>query len=250
MISTDRYQALAAAARTEVRSGTALVTAEQVSVAEHQMQADQVGLAIAALLVAVGVVARGASIVTRALGERTASLRTLMGEARYTEYAEAIEAIKAQHPELAKIPTEDLIAIRGYTAEDYAQLNLALRSGDPTQVARVQEQIQRAVSGLRQLPAHQGQVTRAVSMTPDMAAPYQPGAVVTEPAFTSALMPGGTYQRGGNTLFFIESTTGRDVSLIARHVTEREVLFMPGTRFRVVSVEANGHLIRLVDLGP
>jgi hypothetical protein len=140
----------------------------------------------------------------------------------------------------------DFSSVRVHTGSEAVQMNRELGA----QVARVQEQIQRAVSGLRQLPAHQGQVTRAVSMTPDMAAPYQPGAVVTEPAFTSALMPGGTYQRGGNTLFFIESTTGRDVSLIARHVTEREVLFMPGTRFRVVSVEANGHLIRLVDLGP
>jgi predicted secreted Zn-dependent protease len=64
MISTERYQALAASARTEVKSGTALVNAEQVSVAETQMQADQVALAIAALLVAVGLVSR----VARGLG--------------------------------------------------------------------------------------------------------------------------------------------------------------------------------------
>ncbi|HRW99963.1 MAG TPA: ADP-ribosyltransferase [Cyclobacteriaceae bacterium] len=249
VMSAERYEALASAARTEVQSGTALVTPEQVSIAEQQMIADQVALAMAALLVAGGVVSRGVSAIRQALGGRNPSLQVLMGEARYAEYAEAIEAIKANHPELANIPIDDLIAIRGYTAEDYAQLNLALRRGDPEQLARLQTQIQNATSGLRQLPAHRGTVHRAVSLSDDMAARYRPGRVVAEPSFTSASMPGGTYQRGGNTLMIIESSTGRDVSLVARHLTEREILFAPGTRFRVVSVEADGHIIRLVDLG-
>ena len=82
----------------------------------------------------------------------------------------------------------------------------------------------------------------------DMARPYQPGEVITEEAFTSVSLPGGTYQRGGYTLIIIESVSGCDISMIAHHVTEREVLFMPGTRFRVVSVEANGHSIRMVEV--
>jgi Domain of unknown function (DUF4157)/Bacterial protein of unknown function (DUF922)/NAD:arginine ADP-ribosyltransferase len=186
---------------------------------------------------------------TAASASKTSTLRTVLGEARYAEYEQAINAIKAQHPELAKLPTEDLIAIRGYTAEDYAQLNSALRSGDPKELARLQDYIQKATGGLNSLPPVKARVNRAVSLTPDMRAPYQPGAVVTESAFISASMRGGKYQRGGNTVMIIESTSGRDISAIARHVTEKEVLFMPGTRFQVTSVEMNGNVIRMVDLG-
>ncbi len=245
-ISAEKYEDLAKASKTNVSDKTSIVSQGQVDAAQLDLEL----AAVAALLIAAGLtgkVVEGIQSIRRA--QRIASLRKLMGEARYVEYAEAIEAIKANHPELAGIPTEDLIAIRGYTAEDYAELNAALRSGDPAEVARFQAQIQRAVSGLQQLPPFRGQVNRAVSLTPEMAAPYQPGAVVTEPAFTSASIPGGTYQRGGNVAMSIESTTGRNVSSIARHVSEGEVIFSPGTRFRVISVEANGHVIRMVDLG-
>ncbi len=53
-----------------------------------------------------------------------------MGPDKFQDYREAIEAIKTEHPELAGVPDEQLIAIRGYTSNDYAILNKALREKD------------------------------------------------------------------------------------------------------------------------
>lgn len=250
-MSADKFNTLSSIAKTAVRSDSQLVTDEQVGFAKIQADADQAALIIAAITVAVGAVAAGVGAITRALG-RAPSLRVCMGESVYAEYEAAINALKAEHPQLASIPTDDLIAIRGYSANDYAKLNAALRSGDPEQIAQLQTYIQSAQRGLQGLPSYQGQVTRTVSMTEDMVAKYEPGQVVTEESFTSSSAPGGSApQREGNIAMQIQSATGKDVSLISRVPTEKEVLFLPGTQFRVVSVQRFGDawVIRMVEVG-
>ncbi len=247
-MSAAKYDELSQAARTAVRSGTELVTPGQVSAARMRAQADEVSLIMAAIMVAVGTVAAGASAL-RALRGRPPSLRVLIGEELYAEYESVINVLKEQHPELRGIPTEDLIAIRGYTNNDWAQLNMALRTGDAVELARLQEYLTRATSGLRQLPSYQGTVTRHVHFSVDMRAVYQEGAIVTEQAFTSTMARGGVAaQREGNTLMIIESLSGKNISLISRVAGENEVLFMPGTRFRVTAVEHGGVVIRMTEV--
>jgi hypothetical protein len=53
----------------------------------------------------------------RSTPEIRQEFREFFGEERYAKYAEKIEHLKLTQPEFKNIPTEDLVAVRGYTSE-------------------------------------------------------------------------------------------------------------------------------------
>jgi hypothetical protein len=140
----------------------------------------------------------------RSTPEIRREFREFFGKERYAEYAEKIEQLKLTYPELRNIPTEDLVAVRGYTSDDYRMLNKALRSGDPEELARLNAYIKAAESGLSQLPSYNGNVFRGTNLSPELAAKYKPGEIVTEEAFFSTSAEMGK-EFPGNTKFFIKS---------------------------------------------
>ncbi|WP_218079557.1 ADP-ribosyltransferase [Anthocerotibacter panamensis] len=147
-----------------------------------------------------------------------------------------ISQLKAVFPELKDIPNEDLIGVRGYTSNDYTKLNTALRSKDPKQLAELDSYFKTASSGINHLPPYKGEVYRGTNLSPEIAARYKVGKIVTEDAFTSATIDRGS-KFGGNTEFVIQSVNGRDISFLSEIPSEKEVLFAPGTRFKVLSVD-------------
>jgi NAD:arginine ADP-ribosyltransferase len=152
---------------------------------------------------------------------------------RYAKDLAAIEKVKAENPELANIPTEDLVALRGYTAEDYDMINRALRGQETeAEMERLQPYIDSITSGLDQLPVFKGTVSRIEN---DTYAMYQPGEVVTKEGFTSSYGTGAKIPIKGNTSLTIESLTGRNIAAVAKNPGEAEVLFKASTRFQVVS---------------
>jgi hypothetical protein len=160
-------------------------------------------------------------------------LQEIMGPDRFQEYREAIEAIKAEHPELAGVPDEQLIAIRGYTSDDYAMLNKALREKDVKELARLKPYIESATGGLKQFPSYSGTVLRGESGT---IANYlgKEGQVVTFDAFMST---DKVRAFSGDVELAIESRTGKEIDLISHYKgTETEVLFPPGSQFKIVDV--------------
>lgn len=98
------------------------------------------------------------------LVEQRQKFRQLLTEQRYDEYAQEIETIKPKRMELKDIATEDLVAIKGYTSDDYKMLNNALRSGDEKELKRLDPYIKVAESGLRQLPSFKGTVFRGTNL--------------------------------------------------------------------------------------
>jgi hypothetical protein len=140
-----------------------------------------------------------------------------------------------QRPDLRNIPTEDLVAVRGYTSSDYDMLNKALRSSDPAELARLNAYIRAAESGLSQLPSYRGNVFRGTNLRPEIAARYIPGQIVREEAFFStSSSPKGAFP--GNTQFSVFSRNGKPVDFLSELPHEKEVLFPPGTQFKVLSV--------------
>ncbi|WP_243393756.1 ADP-ribosyltransferase [Mycobacterium ahvazicum] len=128
----------------------------------------------------------------------------------------------------------DIAALTDYTGPGYQELNDVLRNGalDASHQARV-DAINRA---LEKLPAYQGPVIRGTSLPTEVLDRYQPGRVITEPAFTStttlrAVAEGPAF--GGNVEFRIFSLTGRDISSFSMYPGEKEVLFPPGSKFYV-----------------
>jgi hypothetical protein len=127
-------------------------------------------------------------------------------------------------------------ALKDYTGSGYHEMNDMLRGkrGFDVDVAQRCTALSTALS---KLPDHKGMVTRGTNLTDSQLAAYSKGTVVRERGFTS------TDTRkpfDGNTIFFIQSNSGKDVSEYSEFGpsaggSEREVIFNAGTRFRVIS---------------
>jgi SPP1 gp7 family putative phage head morphogenesis protein len=140
----------------------------------------------------------------------------------------------------------EAVALRYYTADGYNPLNAFLR-GYTSEDLNVRATVAAAVSGLAKLAPFEGTVYRGAWLEniPNAArftAAHQVGEIVEYSGFTSA-----SYESGfnGTVQFSIRSLNGRVVEELAADPFEREVIFMPGTRFRVVSVQGT-HPTRIV----
>lgn len=151
------------------------------------------------------------------------------------------EFFKKNEPALKKMPIDDLIGLHEYTANGYKAMNEGLR-GSRTALKEMAPVIKTAASGLNQLPGVKGTVYRGANMTPERLAQYKVGEVIAERGFTSttvnkAMVIGKTAEQSfnKNTMFVIKSAGGgRDVSMLSRFPDEKEVLFGPGTEFKVL----------------
>lgn len=163
------------------------------------------------------------------------ALRSVIGEERYDEMASWIEAAKSRDESLRGVPISELVAVRHYTSEGY-HVNEALRARDALGLREYAPFIAAAKAGLNKLPEYAGTVYRGTWLKEELLATYRVGEVVVEPAFTSA--SASTYSSySGNAQFFINSRHGRDVSHVAWSQNEREVIFPPGTKFKVAYVK-------------
>ncbi|MDO3651212.1 ADP-ribosyltransferase [Nocardia mangyaensis] len=140
----------------------------------------------------------------------------------------------------AKLTDKDLDALGSYTGGGYRDINRALRDGNvrPDQ----QDRIDNINSALNKLPSKEGTMYRGTDLSPEVLASYKEGEVVTEKAFTSTSSdPGRAFP--GNTRFTVESKTGKDVAPYStaeqNGMVENEVLFRSGTKFHVVSKDAD-----------
>ncbi|WFB88519.1 MULTISPECIES: ADP-ribosyltransferase domain-containing protein [Streptomyces] len=163
----------------------------------------------------------------------------------YDRYLPRVQQLTASHRSLRSIPQEDLIALLGYTGNAYFDVvNKGLREQDAELLERYDAHIRGIVSGLNKLPVHKGSVTRAIeiyttSELKQVVARYKVGTTIEEKSFVST--DAVTVARPGNVIFKIESLTGRRVDLLSEYQgTETEVLFPPGTRFRVTKNSKKG----------
>jgi hypothetical protein len=131
----------------------------------------------------------------------------------------------------------------------YRAINEGLRSGSPSDDVQAVAHVM--IAGLKKLPRHAGFVYRGIRVA-DLGSflrGYQPGAEVEWRAFSSASLD-QTKVQIGNVLFIIRSNNGRVVGPYAEHQDEQEVIFLPGSRFRVNGVErtSNKAIIDLSEL--
>jgi NAD:arginine ADP-ribosyltransferase len=145
--------------------------------------------------------------------------------------------LQRKHPD---IPVEDLLAIRAYSAKEYTRINDAL--DDRGDVHAMLAFIQCTASGLGALPSFVGVAYRGAVLSAQSIAHYQVGSVVTERRFVSASASASfaeTWRAGAcNVVFIIQSrATGHSVAHLSAKPEEAEILFTPGTRFRVLRNE-------------
>lgn len=160
---------------------------------------------------------------------------------------EDVQRQKRRFSEMSGIPDEDLVALRAYTGENpkfsYRSVNEALKSKSPADLARLDPLIKSASSALNQLPPYTGTVYRGIKASDYPAGfldKYVEGAVNSEGTFHSTAKSEQEARtlRKADTLFVINSRGGgKDIENISQSSAETEVLFPPGTNFRVLKRE-------------
>lgn len=175
-----------------------------------------------------------------------------------------IEAKRKMPMDRMGLDEAEAVALFGYTTKDYRILNGALRlrgSDEETERDRLlMRQLQPYVDlvnlGMRKLPVYLGSVDRGTKLPPKADSAYKPEnpSPVTDKAFVSASL---NYSQFRNTHHLIlKSKTGREVQMFSESPEEAEVLFHPGTLFKVLHREIDTstaevtHEIHLDELSP
>ncbi len=175
---------------------------------------------------------------------------TIMGYAKKLEALEALAKMDESKSDTSKLKKELAIleaqysspalcgmsvaenqAIRRYTGSGYGELNRALRQNkeldkDTTAFVEIMN------SGLKKLRPYEGIVRRGVDLPPEVLEQHKVGEIITYAAFTSTSIGSGF---GNSHKFIIQSKTGRYVDPISATQGENEVIFLPNTKFRILS---------------
>lgn len=128
---------------------------------------------------------------------------------------------------LCGLTAQEVHALQYYTMDGYSCVNGYLRAGVQ---GPVQGYVDVLTSALAKLPAYRGFVSRGAVLPDHVYAKYEIGAIVDDKAFLSA----STHEMTGNAILTILSISGRAIMPVSLFPVENEVLFFPGTRFRVV----------------
>jgi len=159
--------------------------------------------------------------------------------------------------DLSRLSNEELMALLIYAGGDFTAINDALRNQDRNrhwgwvpatvrnhyQLATYQPIIDLAVQGLKKLPNFRGQVIRIIEIDSSQ---YQVGKIVEQRAFTSTSGVNGQPPYAGNTLLKISSKHGKHIDFM--NVAEDEVLFPPGTKFKVLKRTKDGNGMWIIHL--
>lgn len=136
------------------------------------------------------------------------------------------------------VPPECAFAIHIYTRNEvYAELNQQLRDGEDLQ--DFQHLCVCLIKGLALLPPYVGKVFRSIGNVQhgDVLKAVHKDVVWTWGGFSSASTAEETTAKFGKYPFVIHSQYGRDISALSQFPGEQEVLFVPGTRLRVLEVD-------------
>ncbi|WGH15471.1 putative morphogenesis protein [Pseudomonas phage PA_LZ02] len=177
--------------------------------------------------------------------QRAAGVRKFAGRVETS----TLNSMNAQQRRLGlpELTAEEAAAIRSYTGNTYRALNDALRSGRYASDMHLQAYVDAAQHGLAKMPKFVGRSARGMSFgeaeLKKVLATYRKGAVVEDSAFVSSSY-GEQAAFGGNVFLQINGKTGVNISSFSKYGGEREVLFMPGTRFKVDDVvQTNGKYV-------
>jgi hypothetical protein len=161
------------------------------------------------------------------------AMRTAMGAEfdstlRQAKYWLALKSVKEQQAWRA-LSDAELVAVRHYIGMG-SKLNDELRGGPGGLYSAHAAVLE---SALGKLPNHEGRVRRGDRPADDVLQTYQEGAVVQHDFFTSSSYNDTLWFKGEPVHFVIYSKTGRRIGAVWPD-GYAEVLFAPGTRFRVM----------------
>jgi hypothetical protein len=174
--------------------------------------------------------------------------RNDLGGNSLDEWYEAIVSrIGADHPAATSLSREELVAVYGYTTNFYTELNGAMRSLNDADVQRLLPFLKAATSGIHGLPNVSSELTRRMRSIPTFVDELlQPGNIFSDRAFGSSSMRQDLTQFGSEYIITIRGQSGAAVYDFSAFADEAEVLFAPGTRFRVTRRWQEGGTTRII----
>lgn len=150
------------------------------------------------------------------------------------------------------ITTDQMVAIQGYTSQDYLAVNKVLRQpeANPEQTAKLAGYVESIRGGLNNLPSYEGEVFRGTAMSQRIWGMWQQahaeGGHVSDAAFSSSSKDetvaedflAKTRDPSKVPVFCrILSRTGKQVEFLSRTANEAEVLFNTGAKFKIIYIE-------------
>jgi len=149
----------------------------------------------------------------------------------------------------------EVAGLNSYTSVSYSDVNNLLRGGKgytKEQARKVRLDAKMTAAALSALPDYKGTVYRGTDLPPSQIAKYKVGQTVTEKAFLSTSRSAKVTHnfdapRTGTQAvhYVIQSKHGKSIEKLSNVPSEREVLFGPGTSFKVLSKEVAGEITRL-----
>jgi NAD:arginine ADP-ribosyltransferase len=183
-------------------------------------------------------------------------LRDLIGADIYKNEINRFKHLNSYKASTAfqKLPDEDIVGIVAYTDEQYySVINRALRNQDRETLKSLRPLILACASGLNRLPRARQTVVRGARLPAAAIKAYRE-AMTTGKAFIQREFLSTTADDEvpeafiGNTIYKIKSQTGHSISAISKFPDENEVLFSPGSEFKVRKVYENGPAPKLASL--
>ena len=174
--------------------------------------------------------------------QRAAGIRKWAGDP--TQYQDGRSGLNARQKSLGleEVSPEEYAAVKAYTGSAYRAINDRLRAGGYGDDLHLQAFVEAGQRALDKMPKRKGEMRRGMNLggsdLQKFMSAYQPGTVVQDNSFVSTAFGGGGF--GGNIELRVMSKTGVDVSQVSFYKRENEVLFAPGTKFKVTKVQGPG----------
>lgn len=161
---------------------------------------------------------------------------------------------------LTSLGASEARGINKYTGYPYERIQASLRNGVlPSETSQHKlngetfNTVKNATSGLNKLPPYVGEVYRNLGLFPGYKELNQVGATVSDMGFLSTTFRAESVRVWGNAkvLEIIKSKSGKFIKPFSDKADENEVLFKPGTRFKVTKrfdLAASGGLAKEAEL--
>lgn len=162
-------------------------------------------------------------------------------------------------PQGTNLSAREMNAIYYYTETDSVRINQTMRKWaleDVVPEVGTQSDIATLINGLKKIVPYQGKVKRFSKRTLEQIDSMTKGHEFKLHAFWSSTtldeLPPSVNTQNMNVVFVIQGKSGRSIADLSHHPDEKEVLFMPLTKFRVLDSVANGqggrHVITLQEI--
>jgi hypothetical protein len=162
-------------------------------------------------------------------------------KARAAAFCKLHKEYKKVFRKRTRVTPDDKFALYDYTSSGYGLLNKRLRFAPKTMEEDVHRRVKNVCQAMHRVflkTHHRGIVKRGSSnlSAPEMEA-LQPGATYSDAGFFST-----SYDKGfpGPLQWVVLSKTGINVTPYSAHEKEKEILFLPGTLFRILWVKKEG----------